>query len=221
MLCIRFKNWVQLNTCHIDEDPNALRTASHEKHDCTPFLLVGHNLESPVRTKKTELSLIYSTAQSPERALWVGDIHGAICSIYSSINNDLMNYGWQSQYRRGTLFHAVYTLNNELVRQLISERNQRAKSNDDDSKEVALELNASYKDGAGHNLLHLAVAVNNVDFVEDHGSKFDIDDVDCNGWSALRICVDHDNVETMKGADGWRGTRCHGHCDMDTVIWTL
>ena len=200
----RFKNYMMLNTCYIEEDPNALKAASHQKHDCTPFLLVGHNLESPLRTKKTELSLIYSTAQSPERALWVTDIHGAITSIYSSINNDLMNYGWQCQYRKGTLFHAVYTLNNDLVRQLISDLKARHESNDDSKETTPFELNESYKDIAGHNLLHLAAAVNNVDFVEDHGAKFNIDDTDRNGWSAMRICVDHDNVETMKG------TLCYG-----------
>ena len=194
----RFKNYMMLNTCYIDEDPNTLKMHSHQKHECSPFLLVGHNLEVAQRNKKTELSLIYSTAQSPERALWVTDIHGAICGIYSSINNDLMNYGWQHQYRRGTLFHAVYTLNHELVRRLLSDLNATTKSNDDSKETAPFELNESLKDIGGHNLLHLAVAVNNVDFIEDHGTKFNPDDTDQNGWSALRITVDNDNVESMK-----------------------
>lgn len=175
-----------LNTCIIEENPNVISKIVKEKHSTKPFLLVGHNLETQQKNKKTEMNLIYSSCTKNERELWLSDIHQSICKIYSSINNDMMNYGWQNQYRKGTIFHAVYTLNNQLLKQ-------------EEFKDIiSNELNENLKDIGGHNLLHIACAVNNVDFIEDYGSKFNIDDVDCNGWSALRISCDNDNTESVQ-----------------------
>eukprot|EP01084_Bolivina_argentea_P152088 265353_1 len=188
----RFKNYITLNTCYIDENPSTIsklsKLNSNEKineklneHVTLPFVLIGHNLESLQKNSKTEIHLIYSCHTDREREIWCSDIHNNICQIYLSINSDLMNYGWQNQYRKGTIFHAVYTLHNELVKEKIEK----------------IEF-SSIKDIGGHNLLHLACAVNNVDFIEDYGSKFNIDDTDINGWSSLRIACDNDNIESVK-----------------------
>jgi len=183
----RFKNYIMLNTCYIEENPNVISKTAKEQHSTKPFLLIGHNLETPLKNKKTEINLIYSsTKELNERELWLSDIHQSICKIYQSINNDMMNYGWQNQYRKGTIFHAIYTLHNELLK-------------DPEFKDIVnTQINENLKDIGGHSLLHIACAVNNVDFIEDYGNKFNIDDTDCNGWSSLRIACDNDNIESVQ-----------------------
>lgn len=176
-----------LNTCYIEENPNVISQIAKEKHSTSPFLLIGHNLETVQKNKKTEIKLIYSSSlQLNERELWLSDIHGSICKIYQSINNDMMNYGWQNQYRKGTIFHAIYTLNNQLL------KNEHFKDI------ISTQINENLKDIGGHSLMHIASAVNNVDFIEDYGKEFNIDDTDCNGWSALRIACDNDNIQSVQ-----------------------
>eukprot|EP01083_Nonionella_stella_P008417 24270_1 len=177
----RFKNYIMLNTCYIEENPNTIKKRSKVQHRSTPFFLVGHNIESQQKNKRIELEFIYSALSLNERELWCSDLHSSICAIHTAVNTDQMNYGWQNQYRKGTIFHAVYTLHNTLVKQLSAK----------------LAINEALKDIGGHNLLHLAMAVNNVDFVDTHGASINTDALDCNGWSALRIGCDNDSIEAV------------------------
>lgn len=152
---------------------------------------------------KTHLHLILSVRNgNKERDLWLNDIHNAVIRIYSQTNNDIIHYAWQNIYRIGNIFHAVYNCDQPLIKQLIAD--EKIDINDN-LKYVYIYLyfhiiliNIFHRDSSGHNLLHIASSVNNIDFLQLYGKNFEVDGVDVNGWTALRIACDNNNYECTK-----------------------
>ncbi|ETO14582.1 hypothetical protein RFI_22786, partial [Reticulomyxa filosa] len=72
--------------------------------------------------------------------------------------------------------------------------NNNNKSNDGNDLSISLK---NQKDIVGHNLLHIACAYNNIDFIKEYQSEFDPNQLDPNGWSPMRIACDRGHVEAL------------------------
>mmetsp|Transcript_25595 Transcript_25595/g.41788 ORF Transcript_25595/g.41788 Transcript_25595/m.41788 type:complete len:687 (-) Transcript_25595:104-2164(-) len=181
----RFKNYVMLRTCYIQENPDILKRTAKEQHHSTPFLLCGHDNNNDGDNHNHShkpLNLIFSAQSDGEREEWLSAIHRQICGIHETTHSDLMSYAWQNEYRQGTLFHAVHARHHSLIQSHFADQT----------------MNDDVCDIGGHNLLHIAAAANNVSFLEDFGDKFNVDTADCNGWSALRIACDNDHLDAVR-----------------------
>ncbi|ETO08431.1 hypothetical protein RFI_28956 [Reticulomyxa filosa] len=113
--------------------------------------------------------------------------------------NDSVQYAWQNMYRIGTVFHAILKSNMQFFKSLTATTTMTTttttttlaqdQDKDKDKDKDALPLE-QWKDIAGHNLLHVACAYNNAEFIKEYVHLFDPNQPDPNGWSPMRIACD-------------------------------
>ena len=180
----KYKHHYSLTSLYIEETPFLIDQQSKTNHKSKVMYLIGNN---PDTSKKTTLQkTLLSHTNNDIILAWIKDIHKYICNIYKKTNTDMIKYAWENDYRRGTIFHSVMTLDNKLFDQLIN----------DDIKSIDLKS----KDTGGHNLFHIACANNNLEWIKKYHENLTdiIDEKDNNGWSAFRIACDNDNFSVVE-----------------------
>ena len=114
---LKFKNFLFLRSCYIDESPKTIKSVSHllKQHSTYPFVLIGEN---PLNHKNLQIAM--SCKDIHDRQNWLKNTHRAIIKIHQSTFSDFERYAWENNYRRGTLFHALYSNDIGLLNQLIT-----------------------------------------------------------------------------------------------------